>query len=91
MRYKRVYRPDGCPCGERVEIDSSGNVLSFRTCRICMEIILDSIRGCEYAIAYKKCGDTLKRVLLKQKEFFSLQAVTAPLDYSDGGNYHSGW
>ena len=72
MRTTWVTRPEGCACGEAVETDDLGNVLSFRTCPICMKVILDIVRGGVYAVAYKKCGDTLKRVLLKQKEFFSL-------------------
>ncbi len=66
----RVFRPEGCGCGEAVETDSRGNVLQFRTCPRCMEIILDVIRGAEYAVASVKGGDTVKDVLLKQKEFF---------------------
>jgi len=69
-RFKDVARPDGCECGP-VECDKVGNVLKFRTCPRCSKVILDIIRGGSYGIAYVKRGDTVKRVLLKQKEFFS--------------------
>ena len=74
MNHHWVVRPEGCACGDAVEVDNSGNVLSFRTCSICMKVILAIIRGVEYAVAYKMCGDTLKRVLVEQKEFFSSQS-----------------
>jgi len=70
----RVARPDGCGCGD-ARVDNRGNVLHFRTCPVCSRVILDIIRGAEYAIAHVKCGDTDRVVLLKQREFFSLQAV----------------
>jgi len=53
-----------------VEIDELGNVLLFRTCPICSEVILDIIRGGEYSVANMRRGDTVKRVLLKQKDLF---------------------
>jgi len=67
---RQVTRPDGCACGD-VECDKQGNVLVFRTCPVCSKIILDIIRGGEYAGAYVNGGDTDKLVLFKQKEFFS--------------------
>ena len=70
MTILSVARPDGCGCGN-AEVDKRGNVLHFRTCPICSEVILDIIRGGEYAVAYLRCGDTLRRQLLKQKDFFS--------------------
>ena len=58
-----------CEC-EAPEVDCSGRVLALQTCPACQTIRLDVIRGVEYAGAYVKGGDTVKRVLLKQKEFF---------------------
>ena len=68
---KRIPRPPGCRCGDAT-VDEVGNVLKVRTCRICSNILLASMRGVCYAIAYMRRGDTDKRVLLKQREFFSL-------------------
>ena len=67
----RVPRLPNCKCGNAVG-DSTGRVLVVNTCPICMGLLLDSMRGGEYAIAYKGDGDGTQRVLLKQKEFFSL-------------------
>ncbi len=66
----RVPRPPNCYCGNAVG-DDKGRVLVLNTCPICMKLLLSSMRGREYAIAHVKGGDTVKRVLLKQKEFFS--------------------
>ena len=71
---REVARPEGCECGA-AEIDDRGNVLKFRTCPLCSRVILDILRGGVYAVAYVKCGDTLKRVLLKQKDLFSSLAL----------------
>ena len=65
-----IPRPPGCHCGNAV-VDHLGRVLSVRTCPICMRLLLASMRGAEYACAYVKGEDTTKRVLVKQKEFFS--------------------
>ncbi len=62
-----ISRPPGCACGH-AEIDSLGRVLKVRTCPICMNLLLDSMRGREYAVAYLGGEDT-EVVLLKQKEF----------------------
>jgi len=66
----KIPRPPGCHCGN-AEVDCQGRVLSVRTCPVCMDLVLASMRGTEYAVAYLSGGDTTKRVLLKQKEFFS--------------------
>ncbi len=66
----RVSRPPGCLCNG-AWVDSRGNVVSVRTCPVCTRKALDALRGIEYAVAYLKCDDTVKAVLLKQKEFFS--------------------
>ncbi len=71
MARLRIKRPPGCHCGDAV-VDHKGRVLKVKTCPICMQLLLASMRGAEYAIAHVKGGDTVKRVLLKQKEFFSL-------------------
>ena len=52
-------------------VDHIGRVMQVRTCPICMDLVLASMRGGEYACAYVNGEDTTKRVLLKQKEFFS--------------------
>jgi len=65
-----VARPPNCSCGNAVA-DSKGRILRVRSCPICMGLLLDSWRGVEYAIATERDGDGTKRVLLKQKEFFS--------------------
>ena len=65
-----IPRPPGCHCGNAVT-DTKGRVLEVRTCPVCMDLVLESMRGKEYAIAYEKGGDTTKRTLLKQKDFFS--------------------
>jgi hypothetical protein len=36
-----------------------------------MGLLLESWRGAEYAIANERDGDGTKRVLLKQRDFFS--------------------
>ncbi len=66
-------RPPGCECPGQVKTDKFGNVLELQTCAVCTQVALDSMRGTEYAKAHVKCGDTVKDVLLKQKEFFSLR------------------
>jgi len=66
----RIPRPPGCQCGNAVS-DSKGRVLTVKTCPICMRILLASMKGTEYAVAYLSGGDTGKTMLLKQKEFFS--------------------
>ena len=65
-----IPRPPNCWCGNAV-VDSEGRVLMVKTCPVCMCLLLDSMRGAEYAIAHVKGEDTTKRVLLKQKDFFS--------------------
>ena len=52
-------------------LDSAGRVLGLQTCPACQDVRLDIIRGGEYAGAYMRCGDAMRYVLLKQKEFFS--------------------
>ena len=64
---KTIFRPPGCHCGD-AEVDEKGRVLRFRTCPVCMNVLLDSMRGREYAIAYLGGRET-EVVLLKQKEF----------------------
>jgi len=64
-----LKRPPGCLCGNAL-VDHKGRVLKVRTCPVCMKVLLDSMRGTEYAVAYLGCGET-EAVLLKQKEFFS--------------------
>ena len=66
----RVPRPPNCSCGN-AECDPEGRVLVLNTCPICMGLLLSSMRGTEYAIAQVTCEGTSKRVLLKQREFFS--------------------
>ncbi len=65
----RVPRPPNCMCGN-AECDSKGRIVRVRSCPVCMGLLLSSMRGEEYAIAHVKCGDTLTRQLLKQKDFF---------------------
>ncbi len=65
-----VSRPPGCKCGDATN-DELGRILILRTCPVCMRVLLDSMRGTEYACAYVNGGDTEELVLLKQKEFFS--------------------
>ena len=67
---KKIPRPPGCQCGDAL-VDHIGRVMQVRTCPICMDLVLASMRGGEYACAYVNGEDTTKRVLLKQKEFFS--------------------
>ena len=67
IHYLEISRPPGCDCGP-AEIDSKGRVLKVRTCPVCMNVLLDSMRGAEYAIAYLG-GQETEVVLLKQKEF----------------------
>ena len=42
-----------------------------------MKILLASMRGTEYATEHVRGNATTERVLLKQREFFSLEAVDA--------------
>ena len=71
-------RPPGCECPRHVHVDKHGNVLTLHTCRVCTGVALDTLRGGEYACAHVSSGDTLKRMLLKQREFFSLQSMYSP-------------
>ncbi len=71
MGVVRIPRPPGCGCGD-ADSDDRGRVLLVKTCPICMKVLLAWMRGKEYALAYVKGGDTAKRVLLKQLDFFSL-------------------
>ena len=71
MGVVRIPRPPGCGCGN-AESDDKGRVLKVRTCPVCMEVLLASMRGTEYAIAHVNGGDAVQDVLLKQREFFSL-------------------
>ncbi len=71
-------RPPGCSCPRHVCVDKRGNVTELQTCAACTQVALDVLRGGEYACAYVKGGDTSERVLLKQKEFFSLQSMHSP-------------
>ena len=71
-------RPPGCTCPRTVLADKCGNILELQTCRSCTRVALDSLRGVEYAGAYMTCDDAVKHVLLKQKEFFSLQSMHSP-------------
>jgi len=75
---KTLPRPPGCSCPEHFLCDKYGNVLKLQTCQACTQVALDSLRGVEYAKAHVKCGDTVKDVLLKQREFFSLQSIVSP-------------
>ncbi len=59
-----------CRCGKPL-IDKRGNVVRVSTCPACQQIRLDVVRGTEYACAYVNGGDTVERVLVKQKDFFS--------------------
>ncbi len=68
MIKKYIPRPPGCKCGP-AECDTKGRVLKVRTCPVCMDVLLDSMRGVEYAVAYERSGDT-EGVLLKQLELF---------------------
>ena len=67
---KHIPRPPGCGCGD-ADLTREGQVLRVSTCPVCMYVLLDVMRGREYAIAQVRDGDGTKRVLLKQKEFFS--------------------
>jgi len=78
VRKRYLPRPPGCSCPSTVLCDKRGNVLELRTCPACTQVALDVLRGGEYACAYVKGEDTSKRVLLKQKEFFSLQSMYSP-------------
>ena len=69
MPLQAIPRPPGCHCGD-AEVDRKGRVLRVSTCPICMYVLLDTMRGVEYAKAHVNGGDT-EAVLLKQKEFFS--------------------
>jgi len=80
---KFIPRPSGCGCGDAV-VDKAGNVLKVRTCPVCLEILLDSMRGVCYGEITIKDGDVTKRVLLKQKEFFSLDAYVPPAVLGSG-------
>ena len=66
----RVPRPPNCKCGNAIS-DKQGRILLVRSCPVCMGLLFDSMQGTEYAIAQVRDGDGTKRVLLKQKEFFS--------------------
>jgi len=66
----RVPRPPNCLCGDAL-VDHKGRVVRVTTCPICMTVLLDSMRGAEYAIADERDGDGVKHVLLKQRDFFS--------------------
>jgi len=66
----RALHIPNCQCGPAIR-DGKGRVVRLKTCPACQRIRLDIIRGIEYAGAYVKCGDAVKHVLLKQKEFFS--------------------
>ncbi len=68
--YVRDYEIPNCRCAPPMW-DESGRVVRVETCPACQQIRLDVVRGVEYAIAYVSGGDTAKRVLLKQKDFFS--------------------
>ena len=68
-----IPRPPGCECGD-AECDSKGNVLKVSTCPVCMGILLDSMRGTCYSETTVRDGEVNRRVLLKQREFFSLDA-----------------
>ena len=72
-----IARPPGCPRPRHFLVGKCGNVLELQTCRVCTQVALDSLRGAEYACASEKGVDADKLVLLKQKEFFSLQAYKA--------------
>jgi len=72
----RVLKIPKCNCG-RPTCDEAGRVVRVKTCPACQKIRLDVIRGIEYAGAYVKGEDTEELVLLKQKEFFSLQSILA--------------
>ncbi len=58
-----------CKCGPAF-VDYKGRVVRVDTCPACQEVRLDIIRGAEYAGAYVGSGDTVRYVLLKQKDFF---------------------
>ena len=76
VRKRYLPRPPGCACPHTVLCGADGViVVELRTCAVCTQVALDVLRGIEYAKAHVKCGDTVKDVLLKQKEFFSLQSV----------------
>jgi len=66
----RIPRPPGCKCGDATA-DVQGRVLMVRTCPVCMNLLLDSMRGGEYSCESVKGEDTEELVLLKQREFFS--------------------
>jgi len=70
MAYVSIPRPPGCGCGD-ADSDDQGRILRVRSCPVCMEVLLASMRGTEYAIAHVSSGDTVQDVLLKQKDFFS--------------------
>ncbi len=75
-RTKYIPRPPGCACGGAV-CDSEGRVLRVRTCPICSKILLDSMRGVCYSETTVKDAVGSRRVLLRQKEFFSLESILA--------------
>jgi len=72
---KDLPRPPGCSCPRHVCVDKRGNVLVLQTCSACTQVALDVMRGVEYAGAYVSGEDADQVVLLKQKEFFSLQSM----------------
>ena len=68
VRYPEI---PNCVCGPAI-YDFAGRVVRVRTCPACQKIRLDVVRGGVYAGAIVKCGDTVKYVLLKQREIFRL-------------------
>jgi hypothetical protein len=66
----RVPEIPNCQCGPHIS-DCAGRVVRVFTCPACQRIRLDVVRGGVYAGAYVKCGDTVRYVLVKQKDFFS--------------------
>ena len=71
MIVKHIPRPPGCGCGD-AECSPEGQVLRVSTCPVCMYVLLDFMRGVEYAKAYLGGADT-EGVLLKQMDFFSTE------------------
>jgi len=70
VNVRSLFIPN-CQCGPAL-VDRKGRVVRLKTCPACQQVRLDIIRGVQYAGAYMKCDGTVKKVLLKQKEFFSL-------------------
>ena len=71
-----VRQIPNCKCGPAI-CDTQGRVLVLRTCPACQQVRLDRIRGVEYAGAYMRREGTVMYELVKQKEFFSRQALDA--------------